>query len=157
MLIRPAEKADVPTLTAILRRSWLTTWAPELPFAAVQVFAAEDPARIYAESMWNAFMAADVAGTVVGMCHVVDDCVAAIHVDPAHKGRGAGTLLLDAAERRIGDAHDHARLEVLAFNVAARTFYARRGWVERRRYPGTECGAPVETIEMAKVLRRPAG
>ncbi len=51
MEIRSAKEADLSALTSLLRRSWLTTWAPELPFAAVQRFAADDPAGGYAESM----------------------------------------------------------------------------------------------------------
>jgi len=51
MEIRPAVPADVLALISILRRSWLTTWAPELQLTTVQRFATDDPARHYAESM----------------------------------------------------------------------------------------------------------
>ena len=48
--IRPAEELDIPKLVRLLRRSWLVTWAPELPWEAVQAFAAADPARLHAET-----------------------------------------------------------------------------------------------------------
>ena len=51
MEIRSAKEAKISALTSLLRRSWLTTWAPELPFAAVERFAADDPAGGYAENI----------------------------------------------------------------------------------------------------------
>jgi ribosomal protein S18 acetylase RimI-like enzyme len=150
MEIRSAIQADVPALASLLRRSWLTTWAPELPLAAVKRFATDDPARLYAESMWRDFMVADDGGTLVGMFHVEGDCLNAIHLEPKRKREGIGSRLMDEVERRISAAHREARLEVRAFNVDAIEFYKQRGWTEGRRYEGSECGAPVETIEMIK-------
>lgn len=150
MMLRPAAEADVGRLVSLLQRSWLATFAADLPFEAVQTFAQEDPARRYAEAMWSAFMVAELDGTVVGMCHVVDDLVAAVHVDPAMKRRGIGAALMDAAEADIFGRFVRARLEVLAFNTSAQAFYRQRGWQDHRLTSTDECGVSIEAIEMVK-------
>lgn len=142
----------MPALVRLLRRSWLVAWAPELPFEAVQVFAAVDPARLHAEIDWRSFTIAVCDGVLLGMFQTDDDWLQSLHVDPGHWNAGVGMTLLDAAEARIARAHQLARLEVRSFNTRARAFYSRRGWKEVRRYPGTECGSPVENIEMQKLL-----
>lgn len=150
--IRQALAADVPGLVRLLRRSWLVTWAPELPFEAVQHFAEGDPARHYAEEAWSAFRVAVDGEALLGMLHRAENHIEALHVDPAHKGCGVGTALMDEAEAAIRRTHPAASLEVRAFNLPARYFYERRGWREERRYASTECGAPVETIAMRKTF-----
>jgi ribosomal protein S18 acetylase RimI-like enzyme len=152
MKIRPAVEADVPALVSLLRRSWLTTWAPELKFETVQRFARDDPARHYAEDTWREFMVADDDGVMVGMFHVEHDLLHAIHLDHRRKRQRIGSLLMDEIERRISAEHRIARLEALAFNVGAIKFYKQREWTENRRYQSSECGEPVETIEMVKVF-----
>lgn len=151
--IRRAEEADIAELTRLLRRSWLRHWAPELPFSAVQSFAAEDPAASYASAMWAEFMVAEADGRVVGMCHVMDDLIASLHVDPAWHGQGIGSRLMEWAEAEVASRFPTARLEVLSFNQQAIAFYERRGWGERRRFCSIECGAEVEAIEMVKDLQ----
>lgn len=150
LTIRPAIEADLPQLVVLLRQSWLATFAADLPFEAVRTFAKEDPAHQYAEAMWTDFSVADLDGAVVGMCHVVEDLVAAIHVKPAFKRQGVGAALMNSAETAILAVHPRARLEVLAFNAPAQAFYQGRGWAEVRRYATQECGAPIEAIEMVK-------
>jgi ribosomal protein S18 acetylase RimI-like enzyme len=80
------------------------------------------------------------------------DVVNELDVDPACWNGGVGSTLLHAAEQQIARSYAIARLEVRSFNTRALTFYARRGWVEVRRYPGTECDSPVENVEMQKTL-----
>jgi ribosomal protein S18 acetylase RimI-like enzyme len=152
ILLRQATERDVPALVRLLRRSWLVNWAPELPFEAVQVFAAADPARSHAESTWPYFLVAVIGDVLLGVVHVAEDCIEYLSVDPHAWGQGIGSKLMDEAERQIGLTHSFARLEVRAFNERARDFYERRGWIDLRRYPGTECGSPVENIEMRKRL-----
>jgi ribosomal protein S18 acetylase RimI-like enzyme len=86
------------------------------------------------------------------MLHVDGNWLNAIHLDPKRKRQGIGSRLMDEVERRISAAHGEARLEVRAFNIGAIDFYKPRGWTERRRYEGIECGEPAETIEMIKVF-----
>ncbi|MGU3539839.1 N-acetyltransferase family protein [Methylobacterium sp. A54F] len=148
--LRPAHESDVPALVRLLRRSWLVTWAPELPFEAVQAFASFDPARLHAENEWRSFIVAVRDDVLVGMMHVEADQIAGLHVDHAYWNGGVGSKLLNAAERQVAHVHPVVRLEVRGFNTRARAFYARHGWIEVRSYPGMECGSPVENIEMTK-------
>lgn len=137
----------------LLRRSWLTAFGPSLP-GAVERFLAEDPAALYAAEMWSQFTVAEVQGRVAGMVHVQGALLAAVHVDGTCRRAGIGGALMDHAEHRIAQVADHARLEVLSFNRNAITFYQRRGWVERRRFEGLECGESVVLIEMRKQVSR---
>jgi ribosomal protein S18 acetylase RimI-like enzyme len=139
-------------LVRLLRRSWLVSWAPELPFEAVQAFAAGDPARLHAESEWRSFIIASRGKELLGMFQTDGDVLQSLHVDPSRWNEGVGTKLLTSAEEEIARGHRLARLEVRSFNERARAFYSRHGWREVRRYPGTECGSPVENIEMQKSL-----
>ena len=152
MKIRFAVEGDLPALIGLLRRSWLTTWAPELQFETVQRFAAADPARLYAESKWREFRIADDGGSVVGMYHVEGNRINSIHLEPKCKRRGIGSQLMNEAEHRIGTDHAEATLEVRSFNEGAIAFYKQRGWKACRVYQDTECGEPVETIEMTKTI-----
>jgi ribosomal protein S18 acetylase RimI-like enzyme len=154
MNIRKARDGDVPALQSILRRSWLATWAPELAFAIVQRFAAADPAGSYARDKWQEFFVAEEHGQVLGMFHIAANHLHAIHLDPKHKRRKIGSLLMDEVERRIGMSHQDATLEVRAFNKGAIAFYLNRGWVQSRTYQDTECGEPVETLELVKQLEQ---
>jgi N-acetylglutamate synthase-like GNAT family acetyltransferase len=145
---RPAEELDVPALVRLLRRSWLVTWVPELPFEAVQAFAAADPARSHAETAWRTFVVATRSSMLVGMAQTDHDVIESLDVYPACWNGGVGSTLLHVAERQIARSYAVARLEVRSFNTRALTFYARRGWAEVQRYPRTECGSPVENVEM---------
>lgn len=151
--LRPAEERDVPALVRLLRRSWLVTWAPELPFEAVQAFAAVDPARLQAENEWRGFTVAVRGDVLVGVMQVGDDQITNLHVDPAYWNEGAGSKLLVSAEQQVARTHPVVRLEVRGFNTHARGFYARHGWKEVRTYLGMECGSPVEIVEMQKRIK----
>lgn len=151
MNIRPATQRDVPALQTLLRRSWLTIWAPELAFETVQRFAATDPAGHYARDKWREFMVA-AEGGILGMFHVEGDHLHAIHLDPAHKRRGIGTRLMDEAERRVARGHNEARLEVLAFNRPAIAFYEQRSWIRGHDCQVDECGEQVSGFEMVKTF-----
>jgi ribosomal protein S18 acetylase RimI-like enzyme len=153
MHIRAAKGSDLPALQALLRRSWLTTWAPHLRPATVHHFHEIDSAGNYAESCWRQFALAEEDGALRGMFHIEGEHLNALHLDPDHKRRGLGTLLMDEIERRIAVGHPHASLEVLAFNTGAIAFYTQRGWTHRQTYQTLECGEPVETFEMIKPLR----
>jgi len=154
MQLRAAAESDIPALKSILRRSWLTIWAPELAFETVQRFAAEDPAGNYAAEKWRDFIVAEEGGALLGMFHVEGDHLHAIHLDPRQKRRGVGSVLMDEVERRIALTHPEAALEVRAFNTAAIAFYKQRGWVQRgAAYADAECGEFCETLKMVKDVR----
>ncbi len=122
VVLRAASVDDVGPLTRLMRRSWLVAWAPELPFEAVQAFAAADPARPHIEITWPHLVVATCGHTLLGMVHTAGDRIEDLHVDPAFWGIGIGTILLHAAEHRIAQAHPVSTLEVRAFNTRARAF-----------------------------------
>ncbi len=95
---------------------------------------------------------AEINGAVVGVLHIEEDWVRSIELAPELRRQGIGSRLMEVAEQRIRKSYSEARLDVRAFNAGAIAFYRQRGWTEARRYEGTECGAPVETIEMVKIL-----
>ena len=88
------------------------------------------------------------------MFHLDGDHLHAIHLDPACKRRDIGSRLMDEAERRAVREHTEARLEVLAFNTGAMTFYERRGWVRARPCMLDERGEAVAGFEMRKSFSR---
>jgi hypothetical protein len=71
---------------------------PELPFEAVQAFAAFDPARMQAENEWRSFIVAVRGDLLIGVMQVGDDQITNLHVDPTSWNEGAGSKLLVAAE-----------------------------------------------------------
>lgn len=148
MIVRNAAEADVPALQALLRASWLTTWAPHLKPETVTRFHQTDPAGSYARDCWRAFAVGDDGGAIRGMFHVDGHHLNAIHLDPAFRRRGIGSFLMDEVERGIAAGHREATLEVLVFNKPAIAFYEQRSWQCGRRYETLECGEPVEMIEM---------
>ncbi|MFC5422843.1 GNAT family N-acetyltransferase [Bosea eneae] len=150
--LRAGARDDVEAVKRLLDRSWLTTWAPELPLAAVARFAAQDGARAYVEAMVESFeLAVAPDGRIVGMLHLHGDELSAMHVDPAFQGLGVGRVLLDRAEAALLDRSAQPRLEVDLSNTRALAIYRRRGWREVRRFVGDECGAPVEIAELVLV------
>lgn len=126
------------------------TWAPEIPFYAVQAFAAHDPVPAVVEARWPIMWVAIVGESLAGRVDVEADRLENIEVDPAMWRQGIGPKLLAHGESLIARSHSVAFLEVRSFNARAIRFYERHGWTEVRRYPGTECGAPIENIEMSK-------
>jgi ribosomal protein S18 acetylase RimI-like enzyme len=79
--------------------------------------------------------------------------LAAINVHPAAWGTGAGTALLDAAERTLAQqGFPRAVLWVAAQNPRARRFYERQGWTHDGVDTVDEIGGPVPTTRYSKSL-----
>jgi ribosomal protein S18 acetylase RimI-like enzyme len=53
----------------------------------------------------------------------------ALGVDPKRRGEGIGELLLRHVEREIGEPHGNLFLCVSSFNLRARAFYEKHGYV----------------------------
>ncbi len=88
-----------------------------------------------------------------------DECeLLSLGVDPGLRRCGIGRRLMDAVHARCRAAGT-ARLflEVRESNLAARTFYSSRGFVEigrRRNYYRRSCGRSEDAITMARVFTR---
>jgi GNAT superfamily N-acetyltransferase len=150
VLVRPCRADEVEQVADLLRRSWLTSFAPLVGPEGVRRFREINLAGAYAKAMWRDFTLAASENTIFAMLHVQDDLIAAIHVDPPVKGLGIGSLLMSTAEASIFGHSETARLEVLQANSAAIGFYAQRGWKECHRFEGEECSVPMVFLELQK-------
>jgi N-acetylglutamate synthase-like GNAT family acetyltransferase len=144
--IRGARQRDAGDIKSLLDRSWRTHWAPHLEMAALARYDAARPVEAYVDLYLDRFCVAERGDVVVGVYHLEDSHLHAIHVDSWAIGTGVGKALMAAAER------DGARkLEVRAFNMRARDFYLGRGWVEVDEYEDLEMGQSVRTILMERI------
>lgn len=144
--IRAARPGDAEALMHLLDRSWRAHWAPHLGPEARAQYEASRPVARYVEAYGAELMVAERGGVVVGMYLLEGPWLHAVHVDSWAIGSGVGRALMDAAE--LAGAQ---RLEVRAFNIRARDFYAGRGWIEVDEHEGSEMGTPVRTIVMERV------
>lgn len=136
--IRPATPADVEAISAIHISARQHAYADLLSPQALSVMAEGVTPQMWAMRLpagWGLVAVED--GTVVGFVYVcpnpeglpgVGDLMA-LHVDPAHQGRGIGGRLHDAG-LEILTRHGFSSfvLWVLEGNERAMRFYRRRGW-----------------------------
>jgi len=146
--IRWAQQGDAVALKSLLERSWRTHWGPHLESAAVMRYEDTRPVDGYVDAYLTRFRVAERDGALVGMYHLEDEHLHAIHVDLAAIGSGVGRVMMEAAEREGA-----RKLEVRAFNRRAHEFYLRRGWVGTKEHDDLEMGQKVRTI----VMERPQG
>lgn len=146
IVIRWARQGDADDVRSLLDRSWRTHWAPHLQFGALARYDAARPVDGYVAAYLERFRVAERGGVVVGMYHLEDGHLHAIHVDTWAIGTGVGSTLMEAAE-----AEGAQKLEVRAFNVRARDFYRARGWAEMDEYEDLEMGESVRTIAMERL------
>ncbi|SFO84207.1 Acetyltransferase (GNAT) family protein [Amycolatopsis arida] len=90
---------------------------------------------------------------------VVGDEVEQVYVTRRHRGVGVAGVLLDEAERQVGDGgHAVAWLAVAPGNTRARRFYERRGWRDAGPFTYLAAGAhgdiPVPCHRYVKDLPR---
>ena len=152
--VRPATATDAAAIAAVHVDAWRVAYA--------HIFDAAFLAGLSVEARterWENIIAelpggerldvAEAGGELVGFCHAGPSrdedgagCgeVYAVYVSPSHWGRGAGRVLLEAAEQRLaGGGFRAATLWVLDKNDQARAFYERRGWDTNgatKRYQG---------------------
>jgi len=91
----------------------------------------------------------DAADVPIGFMGLAGDDIAALFLDPEHRGRGGGRrLVAHAQELRGGDL----TVDVNEQNPAARGFYEALGFVVTGRSPVDDGGRPFPLLHM----RRPA-
>ncbi len=151
--LRPATPADAAALKAILYDTFESTWRPNLTAAAGEAFLAEDRPSAFVGEKGLEFWVAEREGAVVGLVHREGDLVNALHVLACHVRSGVGARLMDHAEAEIaGAGFAAARLETDTFNTRSQAFYAKRGYVEARRYPDEEWNSGLTTLLLIKAL-----
>ena len=95
MTLRPAREEDVPALIELVRRSWLSGFAPSAPAAFVQQRLARDFERDWYPRHWPAMTVAEDGGVLLGLVQPEGDEVNGLWVAPEAQGRG----VFDSAAR----------------------------------------------------------
>lgn len=122
--IQPADTAaDLEAILAIEEASFTNPWTRDMYVAELEN-----------RGVSYCFVIRDAAGAIIGFCsfwRVLDELhINNLAVTPEHRGRGAGTALL---ERVLAEGHAlgarRATLEVRRSNEAARRLYERLGFV----------------------------
>lgn len=159
-LIDTASGDDLGDLAELHARSFAREWSED----EIAALLASD--RVFAlvlrrGSPWSSRR--PIAFVIV-RCAADEAEILTIAVDPRHRGRGYGRMLMDAATRRLyGDRIAELFLEVDADNVAACTLYRRLGFAvvgERKGYYGSSDGksgtALVMRCEISRQRQAPA-
>lgn len=152
---RRAHAGDASRLKTILQDSFERTWLPALTPAAAARYRLEDRGTRYVEADLDRLIVAEVQGVVAGFVHWERDFVEGLHVHHDYRRRGAGSILMEYAERAMAEqGFAAARLETDSFNIASQAFYLGRSYVEQSRYPDQEWDSGFTTILYAKALDR---
>ncbi|MFB1064030.1 N-acetyltransferase family protein [Natrinema sp. H-ect4] len=141
--IEPASRDDLETLTDL----WVRLARDQRRYeSAVRADANRETMRetLGAYQVADGLLVARLEGDIVGFASVSIErgtleldstrgMLSNIYVEPAVRGRGIGTALLEAAEESVAErGADELLLEVMADNEAARRFYRRQGYDEFR-------------------------
>lgn len=145
--IRPAVAADRDALKTLLDLSWRTHWGPHVTAASRSRFDAELPGHGYVDACWESLMVAERDGAVLGMYHLQDGFLHAIHVSPEAIGSGVGRALMQHAE-----THGAQKLEVRVFNTNALAFYRHRGWQTLEEIDAEEMGTPTRSLILGRTV-----
>ena len=135
LTIRPAIAADIRTIVAVVRESWLAANADILPDDTVNaVTHSADLGGVVARE-WQNIHVAMVDSAIVGAVGINPTGVIwMLYVLPSFQGCGVGSALYEAAIGSLRQAGQRkAQLEVLAANEGAVAFYRSRGWVPEGR------------------------
>lgn len=144
--IRPASEADLPGLVELARRSWLSGFT-DAPPRFISDWLARDFESDWYARYWPDMSVAEEDGVLLGVVQPMGDEVNGLWVEPAHQGRGVGTLLLRHAEGVIAAAgHGRAWLTCSGFNPRGCRFYPGRGYREVGRHAKERAGGVVEEM-----------
>ncbi len=134
--VRPARPSDLDAVLRLERSAFARPWSAA---SLADELARDDRSWLVAEVADAGGEAADAVVAVAGVADLAGDAhVLSVAVDPGHRRRGYGTVLVRAllagAVERFGVAR--ATLEVRASNLAARELYRRLGFTEAGVRPG---------------------
>jgi putative acetyltransferase len=145
MSVRPARVDDRPRLLDLWERS----------VRATHDFLAEDDVEtlkplVAAELASDAFAwsVLEVDGPPIGFLGFANDSIEALFIDPERRGQGAGSVLVEHAQRL---ARGTLGVDVNEQNDAARRFYERCGFAVVGRSPTDSDGRPFPILHMKGV------
>lgn len=143
--IRPARATDAGVLLALWERSVRAThdFLTEADIVGLRPFVAEalDGGQL---DLW---MLADADDVPIGFMGLAGDDVAALFLDPEHRGRGGGRRLVAHAQALRGG---NLTVDVNEQNPAARGFYEALGFVVTGRSPLDDGGRPFPILHMRR-------
>ena len=93
----------------------------------------------------------EAADSLVGFLGFANDTIEALFIHPERQGRGAGTVLVEHAQRL---ASGELKVDVNEQNDAALKFYEARGFVVVGRSPTDTGGRPLPLLHMKRLPRR---
>lgn len=150
--IEPAGSDELDTVTDM----WVSLARGQRSYdSAVRTEANRERMRetLAAHAAADALLVARLDGTIVGFASfsiehgaleldVTRGTLSNIYVEPAHRGNGIGTALLEAVESALeARGVEVVLLEVMAANEAARRFYRARGYGPHRLTMGRSIAA----------------
>jgi putative acetyltransferase len=145
--IRRARPADAETLLALWERSVRATheFLAEGDIVGLRPHVAE----ALGDEALELWVLADQEDVPIGFMGLAGDDIAALFLEPAHRGRGGGRRLVAHAQALRGG---ELTVDVNEQNPAARGFYEALGFVVAGRSPLDPDGRPFPMLHM----RRPA-
>lgn len=139
--IRALTPADIPTLAALARKTWLAHYPGIISLEQIDYMLAQrySPDGILASLPHSRWDGAWADSALLGFSHALPDRdppgsvdawkLDKLYVDPAHQRMGIGAALLQAARQHAIDSGARLlRLRVNRHNTAALAAYARYGF-----------------------------
>lgn len=148
MRVRLADHADREDLLDLWERSVRATHAflSEADIVALRPAVGEELTR--QDIAW--WLLESGAEELLAFLGFKPDCIEALFVHPAHRGRGVGRLLVDLAARfAAGDLS----VDVNEQNVAGVRFYQANGFEPIGRSPTDGAGRPFPIVHMRRKAR----
>lgn len=147
MRVRPARADDRPAMLDLWERSVRAThhFLTESDIVGLRPFVAD----VLTKETLGWWVLASETDAPIGFLAFANDTIEALFMDPDHRGRGGGTLLIAHAE---GLATRPLAVDVNEQNTAAVAFYSRAGFAVVGRSPVDSAGRPFPLLHM----KRPA-
>lgn len=150
--IRPAQPMEHAALLKLWERSVRATHA--FLTEADIVFYRPLVAEYFESAAHDLWVLTDEADLPIGFLGLAGDSIAALFIDPAHRGRGGGRLLVSHAQELRGVA---LTVDVNEQNAAARGFYEALGFAVVGRSPLDDTGRRYPILHMRRVMPRREG
>jgi putative acetyltransferase len=141
--IRRAQPTEHAALVMLWERSVRAThdFLTEADIAFYRPLVAE----YFESSAGDLWVLTDEADVPIGFLGLAGSSIAALFIDPAHRGRGGGRRLVSHAQKLGGVA---LTVDVNEQNVAARGFYEALGFAVVGRSPLDDSGRPYPILHM---------
>jgi putative acetyltransferase len=111
-------------------------------------------AEYFAGSASDLWVLTDEKDVPIGFLGLAGDSIAALFLDPAHRGQGGGRRLVSHAQELRGSA---LTVDVNEQNVAACGFYEAQGFAIVGRSPVDDQGQPFPILHMRRETPRREG